>query len=49
MKEKKYFKYLDEQGNNRLRLIIRIDKGKILDIVVQFEINVNEQWKAVVR
>lgn len=49
MKEKEYFKYLDKNEDERLRLIIRTEKGKIFDIVVQYETQIKEQWKQVVR
>ena len=49
MKEKEYCKYLDKNQNERLRLIIRTKKGKVIDIVVQYETQIKEHWKPVVR
>lgn len=49
MKEKEHLKYLDKNGTERLRLIIRIEKGKVIDIVVQYETQIKENWKPIVR
>lgn len=49
MKEKEYFKYLDINEEERLRLRIRIEKGKVIDIVVQYESLLKESWKQIVR
>ena len=49
MREKEYFKYLDKFENERMRLKIRTEKGTVVDMVVQYESKVGEQWKAVVR
>ncbi|MEK6617019.1 MAG: hypothetical protein AABZ32_13110 [Bacteroidota bacterium] len=49
MKEKEYFKYLDKNENERLRMRIRIEKGKVVDLVVQYESQIKEHWKEVVR
>ncbi len=48
-KEKEYFKYLDKFENERMRLKIKTDKGKVIDIVVQYETKTGQQWKPVVR
>ena len=49
MKEKQYFKYLDKVQNERIRMRIRTLKGKLADMVIQYETKIDEQWKAVVR
>ena len=49
MKEKEYFKYLDASQSDRLRLRIRIEKGKVVDVVVQYESLIKESWKQIVR
>lgn len=49
MKQKEYFKYLDKSEHERLRLIIRTESGKVIDIVVQYETQIKEYWKPVVR
>jgi len=44
--------YFIELGNNRtdrLRFKFHKDKGKIIDLVVQYEILLEERWSAVVR
>ncbi len=49
MREKKYFKYLSEFQNDRLRLKIKTGGGKVVDMVVQYETKVEGHWKPVVR
>lgn len=49
MKEKEYLKYLDKLDNERVRLRIKTEKGSVVDIVVQYETKIKEQWNAVVR
>ena len=49
MKLKEYFKYLDKFENERLRLKIKTDRGKVVDLVVQYETKFGDDWKAVVR
>ncbi len=49
MKEKEYFKYLDKFENERMRLKIKTHKGKVIDIVVQYETKIGERWKPIVR
>jgi hypothetical protein len=47
--EKEFIKYLDYNGNDRLRIKFLTDKGKVLDVVVQYESKVNDKWHPVVR
>ena len=49
MNRKEYFKILDNELNDRLRERIDIDKGQIIDFVVQYESFINEKWVALVR
>jgi hypothetical protein len=35
--EKEFFKFINKQNNERLRIRITIEKGKVSDIVVQYE------------
>lgn len=49
MKEKEFFKYLDNEKNERIRMKIVIDRGNVTDIVVQYETFLGDQWTPVVR
>lgn len=49
MKEKEYLKYVDKLDNERVRLRIKTEKGSVVDMVVQYETKIKEQWNAVVR
>jgi hypothetical protein len=49
VKEKEYFKYLNSANEERLRMIIRTEKGKVIDLVVQYETQIKTHWKPVVR
>lgn len=49
MGKKEFFKYLDKQNTDRLRMRITTEKGKVIDIVVQYETLINDKWNAVVR
>lgn len=49
MAKKEFFKYLDKQNNDRLRMRITTERGKVIDIVVQYETLINDKWFAVVR
>ena len=49
MREKEYFKYLDRFENERVRLKIKTEKGNVIDIVVQYETKIQEQWNPIVR
>lgn len=40
---------LGDTGTDRLRLSIVVDKGKVCDLVVQYETMIDEQWLPVVR
>ena len=49
MKEISYQKFLSNQEFDRIRMKIRTEKGKIIDIVVQYESLLNNKWTAIVR
>ncbi len=49
MNKIEYFVELGIHRTDRLRFRFKKDRGKIVDLVVQFEILVGEKWKAVVR
>jgi hypothetical protein len=49
MHEIEYLFYLAPEETDRLRVIIRKDKGEILEFVVQYETAILEEWRPVVR
>jgi trehalose-6-phosphatase len=49
MKEISYQKFLDEDEYERLRIKIHSEKGKLIDIVVQYESFLNNKWHPIVR
>ena len=49
MGEKEYFKRLGTTGTARLRVRIETESGRIAQVVVQLEIDVNGDWTPVVR
>lgn len=49
MKEIAYQKFLDEDEFEKLRIKIHTDKGKVLDVVVQYESFLNDEWTPIVR
>ncbi len=49
MAEKKFFKYLDEESFERLRFKVTTLKGKVIDIVIQYETFINDKWVAIAR
>ena len=49
MREIAYQKFLDIDENEKLRIRIRTQKGKVIDIVVQYESLINELWTPIVR
>ena len=49
MKEISYQKFLDDDESEKLRIKIRTDKGKVIDIVVQYESFIQNKWTAIVR
>jgi len=49
MKEISYLKYLDEDEKELLRIRIWTEKGKVKDLVIQYESFVREKWYSIVR
>ena len=49
MGEKEFTKELTPDGDDRLRIRIKTERGKIVDIVVQYESRVKEKWYPIVR
>jgi hypothetical protein len=49
MNEREFFIYLGIKFSDRLRIRFVSDKGKILDLLIQYETLQNKKWIAVVR
>jgi DNA-directed RNA polymerase subunit L len=49
MNQKEFFKILDREGFERLRIRLKIDKGELINIVVQYESLIEKKWTAIVR
>ncbi len=49
MKEISYQKFLDNVELEKLRIRIRTENGKIIDIVIQYESYINNKWIAIIR
>ena len=49
MKQKEFFKILDKERSDRLRVRLEIEKGELINIVVQYESLINNKWIAIVR
>lgn len=47
--DKEFIKYLDKDGEERLRLKIQTKKGQVLDIVVQYESFIDKKWTPILR
>ena len=47
--KKEFIKYLDKYSNERIRMRITVENGKVVDIVVQFETLIEGKWYAIVR
>jgi hypothetical protein len=47
--KKEFLKYLDKYSNERLRMKIIIENGKVTDIVVQYESLLEGKWVGIVR
>ncbi|MBI4838662.1 MAG: hypothetical protein HY806_05875 [Nitrospirae bacterium] len=44
MGDKEFTKKLSPEGDDRLRIKIHIDKGKVKDIVVQYETRIKDKF-----
>ncbi len=49
MGKKEFTKKLTPEGDDRLRVKISVDKGEVVDIVVQFETKIRDKWVPIVR
>ena len=49
MKKKAFLKHLDSEGLERIRMKISVDKGKVVDIMVQYETSIKNKWTPVIR
>ena len=46
---KEFTKTLDKNAEERLRIRVKIDKGKLVDVMVQYESFIEGHWLAIVR
>lgn len=49
MAKKEFTKIISPSGDDRLRIKIETEKGRVVDMVVQYEAKFEENWHAVVR
>lgn len=49
MKRKEYTRPLDDFFQERLRVKLIVDKGKLIDFVIQYESFIKEKWREIVR
>ncbi len=49
MKEISYQKFLDNEETEKLRLKIQTERGKVIDVVVQYESFIQNKWMPIVR
>ena len=49
MKDVTYWKILDDYDNERVRIRIRTEKGKVVDMIVQYESMINNKWTPIIR
>lgn len=49
MGKKEFTKELAPNGDDRLRVFIHLEKGKVTDIVVQYESRITDKWHPIVR
>jgi hypothetical protein len=47
--DKEFLKLLSTDAEDRLRIRIRTDKGKVVSIVVQYEAMIRDAWREIVR
>ena len=46
---KEFTKKLTADGDERLRVEIRVEKGRVRDVVIQYETKIKDKWHPVVR
>ncbi len=49
MGKKEFTKELSPDGEDRLRVRINVDKGKVVDVVIQYESKIKEKWYPIIR
>ena len=49
MNRKEYFQWLGYEFKDRIRYLFEVDKGKIIDLIVQYESLIDDTWKPIVR
>ena len=49
MGKKEFTKKLSPEGDDRLRIKINLEEGKVIDIVVQLESRIKDKWYPIVR
>ena len=49
MGNKEFTKDISADGNDRLRIIIRVERGSVSDVVVQYESKIMDKWYPIVR
>ena len=49
MAKKEFSKTISPSGDDRLRMKIETEKGKVIDMVVQYEAKFGEKWHTIVR
>jgi len=49
MRQKEFIKTVNPSGDDRLRLRIKTEKGRIIDMVVQYEAMFDDEWHPIVR
>ena len=49
MVKKEFTKIISRSNDDRLRLKIETDKGKVIDMVVQYEAKFGDEWHPIVR
>lgn len=49
MGNKEFIKELSLDGDDRLRIKIEVEKGKVINVVVQYESKIKDKWHPIVR
>lgn len=49
MSQKEFTKKLDKNGHERLRVKLTINKGKLSDLIFQYESYIDNHWREIVR
>lgn len=49
MNKKEFFKYLDSNRTERLRIRLEIEKGKLVNLLFQYESLIKGKWREIVR